>query len=132
MARGRSFQRTGTGNATLDGIQQAIADTFAQLEDLRRGMLVGSVVSEPGPLQLGEHLIAIYTGPGAQTWMLPLADLRGAGRGQVLAISNAGGGNLSVTASGTNLVNGAAALVLAAGASAMLFSDGGSRWRAVV
>jgi hypothetical protein len=131
MARAKSFAITRTGDRTLDSIQQAAADVFAQLEDARRGLLASAVVTAPGDLQLGENLIVLYTGPGGHRFTLPAAAQLGTGRGQALLLSNAGAGNLTVTASGNELVNGAATLVLAAGASAVVFSDGAAAWRAV-
>jgi hypothetical protein len=111
-------------------VQQLVKDTFDQLEDHRRGMLVSTVLPvAAGGALLSEQLTVVYTGKGGDTITLPPAALRGTGRGQVLCVANQGTGAVTVIASGKDTINGVAGVPV--NATAVLFADGAAKWHAV-
>lgn len=129
---GSRFSPDRSGNPALEGLSRATGDVLEQLEDARRGLLVGTVVSTHAAFQLGEQLLVKYTGPRAQTFTLARAAIRGPGRGLVTFVANDGGGVLTLAAAGKETVNGVASVTLEPGQSAILTSDGASTWHATL
>lgn len=121
-----------TGDFTLDTIQRGTRDLSDQLEDLRRGLLVGDVSTSSVDKEIGEEMVVAYSGNGGGKFYLPSAQLRGLGRGMLLVILHRGQGYLTVLISGTDTVNGAASFQLAARQMVLLVSDGGTAWTATV
>jgi hypothetical protein len=127
---GRSFSVTPSGDRTLDRIQQDLKGTLDQLEEARRGLLVGPAISAAGDLDMGEQLVARYVGPGGHTFRLPLVAGRGQARAQVLVVIHAGQGALTVMASGKDTLRGGT-LALTVGQMAVLVSDGLDAWNRI-
>lgn len=128
--RGQRPTAQRTGDLTLDNIQRDTRDLSDQLEDFRRGLVVGSVQAAVGNLEIGEKLIVNYNGPGGHTYYLPKAALRGNGRGMWMEILHSGQGLLTISGSRGETVNGFPSFKLPAGQMALLVSDGATAWRA--
>lgn len=115
-----------TPSKATNDLQGRVFDTFEQLEDARRGMLVSTVANVPASIVLSEQLVVVYSGKGGDVMRLPPASLRGSGRGQVLFLANQGTGTVTVAPSGRDTLNGVT--TIAANGTAAFWSDGSTRW----
>lgn len=109
----------------LERAQGNVKDTFDQLEDVRRGMVISTVEVVARAKTLSEDLVVVYTGSG-DNLILPAAALRGSGRGQLLLVANQGTGTVTLRPSGRDTLNGAAAIPV--NGTAVLWSDGNTHW----
>lgn len=110
----------------IEQVQRNVFDTFDQLEDARRGLLISTVANVPASIVLSEQLVVVYTGKGGDVMRLPPASLRGSGRGQVLLVANQGTGTVTLAPSGRDTLNGVA--TVAANGTAAFWSDGSTKW----
>jgi hypothetical protein len=128
--RGRPFAVSAVNEREIvkqvETVQRNIRDTFDQLEDARRGMVVSTVEVVPGALVLAEQLVVVYIGKGGDTIILPPAAGRGSGRGQLLLVANEGTGTATLRASGIDTLNGVTAIPV--NGTAVLWSDGQTKW----
>jgi hypothetical protein len=126
-----------TDNVDLNNVQAAVRDFADQLEDPRRGVIAyPSATVSDNSSSLREEAIVRYVGTGGSL-MLPPAQQRGRGRGQVIAVINEGKGSLTLKAGGG--VVGALKpdtlsipVSIAIGGLALLVSDGFSQWAPVM
>lgn len=129
MARGKPFAVLPTKDPELEKVQRAVLDFANQVEDQRRGTVISTVEVVPRSLLLSEQLVVVYTGKGSDAIRLPLANLRGAGRGQLLLIANQGTGTVTLTTSGRDTLNGTATIPV--NGTAVLWGDGATKWHQV-
>lgn len=133
MARGKPFAVIHVDEMNLvkqvDAFQRNVRDAFDQVEDVRRGTLVSTVLSVPVSQALSEQLVVVYTGKGGDVLRLPVANLRGQGRGQVLLVANQGTGTVTLAPAGNDTLNGFASVPV--NGTAVLWSDGDKRWHEV-
>jgi hypothetical protein len=126
-----------TDDVNLNTVQAAVKDFADQLEDPRRGVIAyPSATVSDNSSSLREEAIVRYAGTGG-TLMLPPAQQRGRGRGQIIAVINEGKGALTLKAGGG--VVGALKpdtlsipVSIAIGGIALLVSDGFSQWAPVM
>lgn len=128
MSRPGPFATISVQDRDLDAVQRNVEAVFAQLEDIRRGVLAGTVTAKTVSTQLGEGLFVEYSGEPNATLDLPSAAVRGPGRFMVLFVANGSTGNLTLRAAGTQKVAGGSTLVLATGVMACLVGNGGTKW----
>lgn len=110
----------------IEQVQRNVFDTFDQLEDARRGLLISTVANVPAGIVLSEQLVVVYSGKGGDVMRLPPAALRGSGRGQVLFVANQGTGTVTLAPSGRDTLNGVT--TVAANGTAAFWSDGSTKW----
>lgn len=133
MARGKPFAVVPVDEKRLTEqlalVQRNVHDFADQLEEHRRGMVISTVLAVPATQVLSEQLTVVYTGKGGDLLVLPPANLRGAGRGQLVVVANQGSGTVTLRISGTDTLNGTAAIPV--NGTAVLWSDGQTKWHQV-
>lgn len=129
------FKPFRTADVNLNAVQAAVRDFADQLEDARQGVAAFPVAIVTRRTQLSTETLVRYMG-STDTVLLPAAQNRGRGRGQVIWVIHEGTGTLtllpaaSATAGPKDTLTPAVALTT--GQMAILASDGLRAWFALV